>query len=88
MPLQLENVYRLVAVSDLAVGNMVDLEGDVFADPTGDNICFEISYAEVLGVESETPTCVRVDFDILSVGFPPHHLLRVWGHNSKPAGEG
>lgn len=57
---------------------MVDLAGDKYADPDGDNPVFEDLYAEVIGVTKETPECIVVHFEGMpSVGFPVYHQLKV-----------
>ena len=69
-------------VSDLKPGDMVDLAHDIIADPYGDSHVFECEYAVVCGLEIETPECVRVDIEgVDSFGFPPLHLVRVYGHD-------
>lgn len=56
---------------------MVDLAGDVFADPKNDPV-FECLSAEVVGVTKETPECIVVHFEGMpSVGFPIYHELKV-----------
>jgi len=62
---------------EIREGDMVDLQGDVFADPAGDHVCFEFLYQTVHEAERETPSCVRIDFDNFSCGFPPSHVLEV-----------
>lgn len=65
------------------VGDLIDLEGDEFADPnrnglsvTGDfDFTFEFAYVEE--VERETPGCIRIDTDQGSYGFPPDHMLKM-----------
>lgn len=57
---------------------MLDLEGDTFADPDGDDVAYESLYAQVVGVEQETPECIVVHFEgSPSVGFPVNHVLTV-----------
>jgi hypothetical protein len=61
-------------IDELSVGDRLDLQGDRYA--TSD--CWEFEYAEVYAMETETPTCVRIDFtNGDSVGFPPDHLVEV-----------
>jgi len=38
---------------------------------------FECQYAEVVEVTRETPNCIVVEFDCITVGFPPEHTLQV-----------
>lgn len=60
-------------VSDLVAGDLVDLEGDPYAD---EDPTWEFEYGEVEDTERETDDCVRVDFaNGGSIGFPPDHLL-------------
>lgn len=73
---------ELVPVSALREGDLVDLDGDPFtgggdADHESCLIALEFEYCVVAGVEQETPTCIRVDFDNWdSVGFPTDHFVR------------
>lgn len=68
---------------DLRAGDMIDLEGDHYADPTH-NPAYECELCLVAGAEVETPECVRIDFEGLSsIGFPPDHLLSVHGHDAE-----
>ena len=62
---------------DLKEGDLVDLEGDGFADPDKENEAFVYGFQRVEGSELETPECLRIDFEGVSVGFPPDHWLRV-----------
>ena len=67
-----------IAAADIRVGDLVDLEGDAFADPDRDNIFFQSELIEVVEVVRETDECVAIGlegFDL--VGFPPGHHLRV-----------
>lgn len=68
----------ICAVADLSVGDLVDLEGDPYADPGKDSMSpFIYEYERVDNVERETADCIRIDFNSTSIGFPPNHLLRV-----------
>jgi hypothetical protein len=59
-------------------GDLIDLEGDPYADPHGDNPRFETEWIPVVRVERETPACVRLDLEAEdSYGFPAQHLIRV-----------
>lgn len=67
-----------IRAADLSIGDAVDLEGDVFADPLRANPTFEFEYAEVCDVIHETPQCVAIGFEGFDVvGFPPNHVLTV-----------
>ena len=69
--------YRLVAVGDLQIGDVVDLEGDEYADPLKDNTLLQNEYQEVSEVEVEEPGCVLVCFNDFMCGFPPDHQVKV-----------
>lgn len=75
------NVQRLV--SDLRVGDYVDLEGNIFADPFTDGESphpeFAFEFQEVCEIEFETPDCTVVHFNNFSCGFPPDHWIDVDG---------
>jgi hypothetical protein len=65
-------------VSDLREGDLVDLEGDPFADPRRDRIAFATEYQTVEAVVRETARCVAVYIlDVDCFGFPPGHHVRV-----------
>jgi hypothetical protein len=73
-------------VENLIPGDMVDLEGDKFADPNGDSPIFDCELCIVARSELETPGCIRVDFEGLnSVGFPPGHRVKIGGFDSEYA---
>lgn len=62
----------------LVPGDRVDLEGDRYADPEGNNAVLQCEYVEVICVEQETPECVAIGFECFDmVGFPTHHKLKV-----------
>jgi hypothetical protein len=66
-----------IRAADINVGDLIDLESDLYADPNHDQTPFEFLFMEVAGVERETPDCVRIDFEGWdSCGFPPDHLLK------------
>jgi hypothetical protein len=73
-----------VKVQDLREGDMVDLEGDPYADAETDcedcqtiHDMFAYEFSIVFSVEQETPECVAVGFDHDVVGFPTNHTLFV-----------
>ncbi|AXK43829.1 hypothetical protein [Erythrobacter aureus] len=72
-------IPRLVAAKNIREGDVLDLEGDEFADrPTDDHANnFEYEYQPVHEVERETADCIRIGGDGWLVGFPEDHLLKV-----------
>lgn len=67
-----------VAAKDVKEGDLVDLEGDTYADPDRDHPAFESEFQTVMEVEHETPECVAIGFDGFDVvGFPVDHVLKV-----------
>lgn len=68
-------------IRDLKPGDMVDLEGDPFADPGGENTTahgFDCELATVMEVDHETPACTAIGFEGFDiVGFPPDHTVPV-----------
>lgn len=70
----------LKPVIELRPGDLVDLEGDAFADPEYRNPAFPFELAAVAAVERETFDCVAVAFEGFDVvGFPPSHFVQVRG---------
>ena len=70
----------LVPVPMLRTGDVVDLEGDAYADPERRHICFQFEGAVVIAVERESAACVAVTFEGFdTVGFPTGHLRRSLG---------
>lgn len=82
---------HLVSAARLTPGDIIDLEGDTYADPNGDGTCgcdpdcihylpFEFEYNQVVDVVQETDTVIRVDLlEHGSFGFPPDHPILVVG---------
>ena len=65
-----------VPISELQPGDMIDLEGDIYADPKHNRVEFETEYAIVEAVEPETPACTAVWIEgVDCFGFPPEHLV-------------
>lgn len=64
-------------VSELKPGDLVDLEGDTFADKSK-HPEFEFEFQEVMQIDPETPDCTAVYFSGgACVGFPPSHIVPV-----------
>lgn len=74
-----------IKVSDLQVYDMIDLEGDQYADPMKDHPEYEFSYSGVIETEIESSTVTIVHFNNASVGFPPDYKLE-WGGSSSSLG--
>lgn len=72
----MREVMDYIRAKDLQVGDMVDLEGDEYADPNNDDM-FTYEFETVERVEVETPECVCVYFGFDAVGFPTDHNLFV-----------
>jgi hypothetical protein len=77
----------LTPVSHLRPDDLVDLEGDPYADaPCNEPGCtchdirainHQYEYSQVDSIEQETPDCIVVHFiNDDSYGFPPDHLVR------------
>lgn len=65
-------------VSELKPGDLVDLQGDKYADPNNDHPELEFELQVVDAVERETDTCIAIWFDDFDcVGFPPDHVVQV-----------
>ena len=79
-------------VDALRIGDRVDLEADIFADPYGGSDVadsphpeFAFEFEVVADIERETPDCIRVDFESgFSCGFPPDHWIDVDGEQVRP----
>jgi len=71
-------VSAMIEAFMIVPGDLVDLEGDKYADPKSDNVSLQCEYMSVVHVEQETPQCVAVAFECFDVvGFPTYHKLRV-----------
>ncbi len=68
-----------ILIRQLTPGMKVDLEGDRYADPDRSSAALEYELAEVVGINWETASCVRVDTTEGAYGFPPDHSVIV--HN-------
>jgi hypothetical protein len=73
--------FRATRVGEVSVGDRLDLQGDIFADPDRDNVSYEFEMVEVTGNEAEGPDCVRLEFEAegTSCGFPRDHYVRNHG---------
>lgn len=69
---------RLIKVSEVKVGDMLDLEGDPHADPGRDNIMLEHELATVLEIDHEGTGCTVLYCDGISCGFPPDHMVKLY----------
>lgn len=68
----------MTRAKNVKVGDLVDLEGDEYADPGNDQPYLQDQYVEVIEVEQETPECVLIAFEGYGlVGFPTLHKLNV-----------
>lgn len=57
-------------------GDLLDLEGDCYADPDCDHHAFAFEFAEVIEPPvRETADCVLIHTDKGSFGFPPDHEI-------------
>lgn len=75
---------KMVRADQIRQGDIVDLYGDKFADPDEDpGNCYEFENTPVIEIpEAETPNCVLIHFEGVSVGFPPEHELKVVAFDS------
>lgn len=62
---------------DLTPGDLVDLEGDQFADPEKDHPLYQYEFQEVMDVDVETSECVCIYFTGVTCGFPHNHELEI-----------
>lgn len=92
--IQWKNGHAVCRVDQLVIGQRVDLQNDLYADPKGrdftqdgvgsgtDHPEFETEFQVVYDIERETPDCLVVHFDGFSCGFPPHHEVDVDGEQN------
>lgn len=73
----MSDIHTDISATNIKIGDMVDLEGDTYADPDHDHPWMEDLYAVVDDVIHETSACVAIAFESFDlVGFPTNHLLR------------
>jgi hypothetical protein len=80
-------------VCEFKVGDFIDLQGDMYADPghyNGNQTSeFEFEFEEVLAVTVGAGKCICVDFvSGFSCGFPPDHWIDVDGEQERPSSIG
>lgn len=70
---------RLTRADELKEGDMVDLQGDPYADPKNDPIlAFAFEYAVVSSRTLDAPGLIAIGFEGYAViPFPVGHMLRV-----------
>lgn len=70
------------AVRDLTVGDRIDLEGDLFADPERDHMEYQCEYSVVCEITRETTSCTVIHCEGgPSIGFPPEHMIPYASHD-------
>ena len=68
----------LMLMQELQIGDVVDLEGDRFADPDGSNDFLKYELVTIEDIERETGDCTCIYFqDFDAVGFPVDYMLDV-----------
>lgn len=76
-------------VEQVKEGDMLELQGDRYADPNGDEAILGDQFVVALhDALRETPECTTLhlgDFDL--VGFPVGHLVRVMGNDGNHESE-
>ncbi len=65
------------AVKDIKVGDALDLEGDIYADPNRNNDCYEYHYVQVDDIIVESSNCIFIVTEMGGVGYPPEHKVKV-----------
>ncbi len=72
-------------VEQIRPGQLVDLDGDPFADQHRDHRRYEWEFMEGLETEPESPDRIRVASQDDTVGFPSTHIVRVlYGRGAAP----
>lgn len=71
--------FMAVPAADLRPGDLIDLEGDVFADPARDRADLQFEFQRVERCDREAGDCVAVYIaGVDCFGFPPgHHVRRI-----------
>lgn len=73
-----------IKAKDVEPGMLLDLAGDTYADPDGNEFAalYETELIEVSSVERETPDCVVIGIEGGPglIGFPPEHPINLEGH--------
>ena len=74
----------LLPAFQIQVGDHIDLENDLYADPNRDHEALFSNELQVVSlVNQETKHCVAIYFEGFDrVGFPTAHLLSVKGHDN------
>jgi hypothetical protein len=69
----------------IGTGDLIDLEGDQFADPDCNHPALASEYAQVIEVEEEDGgRCIAISFEGFDiVGFPRNHLLNIVGYSDE-----
>lgn len=62
---------------DLQLGDLVDLESDMYADPGHSHTEYEFEYSRVSGIQWEGNSTVVIEFNNACVAFPPEHKLYI-----------
>lgn len=67
---------KMIRIDELKEGDLIDLEGDKFADPNRRRLEFQCEYACVDYVCREDESCVAIGIQGVDVfGFSPEHLV-------------
>ena len=69
---------ELVRADQIRLGDVVDFEGDQYADPKDSDHFYgwEFENAVITEIERETPDCIMLGGDAFAFGFPPDHLIK------------
>lgn len=70
MRVEQEHAARLIHVTDVQAGDLIDTEG-WWPEGSTEALVADTEYSEVAGIEVETDECVRIDFEGMpSYGWP------------------